>query len=217
MPVDLHILDARKRLSQFQRTAIERGVREGVARIEAHHPVSDIDLIVQLADFQSYNGRAYGAESAILWFNPDAFEVDEDTYLHVAHLTAHELHHVIRWASLKIKTHEDWTVGEVLVLEGMSTQAEDMLGLPPSNAVMDLPRDLVLKMLEKIAPDIAKPYAQVRWIDDALQPPAYPHRTASALGHVLCEQFLEATGETAMSAIHTRWQDVWDAARSGSS
>ena len=214
MPFELHILDARNRLSQVQKQAIERGVKEGVARIEAHHPVNDIDLVVQLADFQSYNGRAYGPESATLWFNPDDFDVDEDTYLHVAHLTAHELHHVIRWASLNIKTHENWTVGEVLVLEGMSTQAEEMLGLPPSNAVMNLPRDLVLDLLDKVAPDIGKPYAQVRWIDDALQPHDHPHRTASALGHILCEQFLDATGETAMSAIHTPWQDVWDIARS---
>ncbi|MEL6800188.1 MAG: DUF2268 domain-containing putative Zn-dependent protease [Pseudomonadota bacterium] len=92
------------------------------------------------------SGKAYGPGYAQIEFNPDhpRFETDWDT--ECGALVLHELHHCLRWKHVGPR----WTVGEVVVLEGLAMLAESTSGFRPMD-YGDAPPASVLSNLCKKA------------------------------------------------------------------
>ncbi len=206
MTVGIHFLNAAGRLRAEAETEIRLGIEDAAALLSAHLPVEKIDVTVQPWEGAVY-GRAYGPESCTLYVNPADSVLKKWPRQRLSQLCVHELHHVLRWRSMAIRSFDDWTTGEVLALEGLASHCELFLGFP-SYPALEIDDALLQPLLDRIAPDIAAPYAEVSWFDGACDLPVENLRAANAMGHLVAKRFLERSGATPISAVHAPWQEV---------
>ncbi len=208
MSVNLTIANSRGRLDPAIVTAIQSGLDGAVSAISDHVEVRNIDVIVQLHEWDVY-GRAYGPESFTIYVNPSDPKLREWDGERFKHLCIHELNHVLRWRHLRLDTFADWTPGEVLVLEGLATQCEMFLGCP-SYPQLEIQSELLDPLLKRIAPHISSKYADTDWFDEPCDLPNGTRRAAGPMGHLLVGRFLERSGQTALTALDVPWRQVWD-------
>lgn len=206
--VSVIILNAAGRLDASVGTTIRAGVADAVRRFSDHIDVPQIDVTVQLCEFDTH-ARTFGPESFTIYVNPTDPVLRSWTQEHFSHLAAHELHHVLRWRSLSICVFEDWTPGEVLVLEGLASNCELFLGYPSYDKI-ELADEFVEPLLDRLTPDVGRKYSEVNWFDGEADLPCSGTRAATAMGHLLVRRFIERTNATPISAVAVPWREVWD-------
>lgn len=207
--VNVTVLNAANRLENSVETAIRDGVADAVAKFSAHLPIQQVDIIVQLYEF-GIHARTFGPESVTVYVNPNDTLLLSWTKDHFSQLVAHELHHVLRWRSLSIRTFDDWTPGEILVLEGLATNCELFLGYPTYDS-LEIDDNLIEPLLCRLRPDVGAKYSQINWLDSDAGLSCTGMRAANPMGHLLVRRFLEQTeGATPISALAIPWQEVWE-------
>lgn len=114
-----------------------RSLRSNAPELKADFAIIPTDIYVDPRWYRS--GKAYGPGYAQLEFNPDHPRFESDWETECGALVLHELHHCLRWKHIGPK----WTLGEVVVLEGLAMLAESTdgfqpmdYGAPPSDSVL---------------------------------------------------------------------------------
>ncbi|MEM9963458.1 MAG: DUF2268 domain-containing putative Zn-dependent protease [Pseudomonadota bacterium] len=202
------MLNAAGRLDAAIEAEVRNGVIDAAQRFSAYVDVRQIDVVIQLCEFEVH-ARTFGPESFAIYLNPNDSILSEWTQGHFSHLAAHEFHHTLRWRSLSIRSFEDWTPGEVLVLEGLATNCELFLRYPAHDA-LKVADKLVEPLLDKLKPDVDARYSEVNWFDREAGLPCPGIRAATAMGHLLVRRFLKQTNATPISALAVPWREVWD-------
>ena len=132
MPVHVAIMDRGRPLSEPVRRQVLDQVKLGVAVVERHAPDLDVDLSVVPTGIYDHprwyrSGKAFGPGYAQIEFTPDHTLFDSEWPREGAALVIHELHHCLRWP----RSGSDWTLGDIVVLEGLAMLAEEADGTPP--------------------------------------------------------------------------------------
>lgn len=145
MPVYWKVMDRGRRLSDASLKRVETCVKAAVHILEQKCPDLDADLALIPTDILEHpkwyrSGKAFGPGYAQVEFNPDHPRFDTDWEDEGAALVIHELHHCLRWKDASTK----WTIGEVIVLEGLAMLAERAsekraldYGEPPSSKILE--------------------------------------------------------------------------------
>ncbi|MEL7152119.1 MAG: DUF2268 domain-containing putative Zn-dependent protease [Pseudomonadota bacterium] len=145
MPIHWQIMDRGRRLTDGVRNQIETCVVDAVEIVEQKCPDLDADLSIIATDIYTdprwyRSGKAFGPGYAQIELNPDHPRFKPDWEDEAAPLVIHELHHCLRWA----EKAAEWTIGEVIVLEGLAMLAEEtsgkhalFYGKPPRSQVLD--------------------------------------------------------------------------------
>lgn len=146
MGVNLHIMDKGRPLGDRCRIRVLTPINAAIATLMRYAPALDADLVIIPTDIYSHprwyrSGKAYGPGYAQIEFNPDhpRFETEWDT--EASALVIHELHHCLRWPFVS-----NWTIGEVIVLEGLAMLAEGWDG----HQAMDYGNPLPTPVLDKV-------------------------------------------------------------------
>lgn len=202
------VLNASGRLDVSVEATIRDGVADASRRFSALIKVPQVDVIVQPCEFD-VKGRAFGPESFTIYVNPNDPVLSSLTQDHFSQLAAHDLHHVLRWHSLSIYAFDDWTTGEILVLEGLASNCELFLGYPSYDKI-EVADEFVEPLLDRLTPEIGEKYSEVNWFDGEAGLPCPGIRAATAMGHLLVRRFLEKTDATPLSAVAVPWREVWD-------
>ncbi len=206
--VSVTVLNALGRLEASIEATIRDGVADAVQKFSAHVDVQHVDVVVQLCEFR-VNARTYGPESFTIYVNPDDTALSKWSKSQFSHLAAHEFHHTLRWRSLSIRSFNDWTPGEVLVLEGLASNCELFLGYPSYDQI-EVADKFVDPLLDKLKPDVGAKYSEVNWFDGEAGLPCPGIRATTAMGHLLVRRFLEQTDATPISAMAVPWREVWE-------
>lgn len=132
MPVHVAVMDRGRGLPEWVRNHVLDQVMLGVAVIERHAPHLDVDLAIVPTDIHDHprwyrSGKAFGTGYAQIEFNPDHPLFESEWPREGAALVVHELHHCLRWPH----SGSRWTLGDIVVLEGLAMLAEATDGLEP--------------------------------------------------------------------------------------
>lgn len=146
MTIQLHLMDRGQPLNPTLRDRVLDPIQAAVRTIATYVPAFDADLVIIPTDIYTHprwyrSGKAYGPGYAQIEFNPAHPRFDTEWDREAGALVLHELHHCLRWPHVA-----RWTVGEVIVLEGLAMLAEGVDGFLPMDQG-DPPPDPILTEL----------------------------------------------------------------------
>jgi len=124
--IELHILDAARRLRPFRRS-LKRGFRLARARVPRLLPVGDVNLIIQelpaLAIAETgIGGYSPAAEILYIYCNPAHPQFRRSLDSELVPMIAHEMLHCVRWRGPGYGP----TLGEALISEGLAMHFESL-------------------------------------------------------------------------------------------
>lgn len=130
--IELHILDAARRLRPFRRS-LKRGFRVARSRVSRLLPVGDVDLVIQVLPALTIaetgiGGYSPAADVLYIYCNPAHPRFRSSLDGELVPMIAHEMLHCVRWRGPGYGA----TLGEALVSEGLAMHVESLFrGHPP--------------------------------------------------------------------------------------
>ncbi|MEM9279238.1 MAG: DUF2268 domain-containing putative Zn-dependent protease [Pseudomonadota bacterium] len=215
MTVRIHMHNALGRISDKLESEILAGVHEGVQRMKECVEVDNVDISIVLEDFvdevTGYGGMACGPEYCRISVDP--LNPDLGKYAHDAlpAVTVHELHHVLRMRSFKLKgLTKGWCGASVIALEGLATQAEKFLGFGVPNNVNGVSVEQTITFLQKLKPIAEDEEADYYWIYELNGMPKRTYRVMYPMGYHLVGAYLQKTGKSPIKALCDPWKEIWE-------
>lgn len=124
--IELHILDAARRLRPYRRS-LKRGFRVARARVPRLLPVGDVDVVMQelpaltIAE-TGVGGYSPAADILYIYCNPAHPQFRSSLDRELVPMIAHEMLHCVRWRGPGYGA----TLGEALVSEGLAMHVESL-------------------------------------------------------------------------------------------
>ncbi len=153
MAVDIHIMDKSGLFSPAQRDRVLVMINDALANVGLCCAIPDLDIIVFPTENYDHpegyhGGYAFGPNCFEVSINPSHKLFETRFEIEFPGLVLHELHHCLRFPHVKT-----WTVGELVLLEGLAKRAELAFGneqLPLDSALPFSARlDLCQQALDK--------------------------------------------------------------------
>ncbi|MEP3636041.1 MAG: DUF2268 domain-containing putative Zn-dependent protease [Paracoccaceae bacterium] len=216
MTVHLHLMDRGQKLSDSNREKLIRPVRSALSVLQKFAPELDADLVVVPTDIYCdphwyRSGKAFGPGFAQVEVNTDhprfarAWEEEGEA------IVLHELHHCLRWAHIS----GPWTIGEIVVLEGLAIMAEGFgsssrtnYGAPPSDAQLDMLCDRAWEEREQCESEATGWFRSIDVKADTFTSPVNYF-----IGQVMMERALDRLGLDPFEAAMLQTSVLLEAAR----
>lgn len=140
MSVNLHLLNARGRLTPYRRQ-LEDAFATSVAQLRQLLPVSSVDVVVSVDPAHvipalGLSGFSPDANRVFIAVDPDNAHFVGSLEREFLYTLGHELHHCLRWGTVGYGD----TLGEVLITEGLACHFETELrngAVPPYAAALE--------------------------------------------------------------------------------
>jgi Predicted Zn-dependent protease (DUF2268) len=149
MPVDLHIMDKAKLFSDAEHSMVLNVLKDTLAKVENCCPLGDLDLVIFPTENYTHpegyhGGFTFSANCLEISVNPkhSLFATRFETEFPA--LILHEVHHCLRYRHVGV-----WTVGELVVLEGLAMSAEIAFGDRPLPTHSAMSEEALLKLCRK--------------------------------------------------------------------
>jgi hypothetical protein len=149
VPVDLHIMDKAQLFTGSQYRMVKNILEDTLGKIDRCSPLGDLDVVVFPTENYTHpegyhGGYTFGANSLEISVNPRHELFTKRFEIEFPALILHEVHHCLRYRHVGA-----WTVGELIVLEGLAMNAETAFGDPPLPTESSMSEDTLLQLCVK--------------------------------------------------------------------
>jgi len=157
MAVVLSFFDHSNKLDSEQRKTCQDGFDQAIAAIRKYYPVENIDILLLVTNnysggVTSFSGTSISPNIVTVYIDPEVNTLSTDLVNYFPAFIAHEVHHCLRWPYFKK------TIGEAIILEGMSMNSEKYLGYPERGLGSKPSKQELIKMSDRAYSDIDKPH-----------------------------------------------------------
>lgn len=217
MTVEIALFNSARLLPAALEADIRAGIDDGIAALRRHIEVDHLGIAVFATEGvdpeTGMGGRAFGPDSCEIRVDETCSSLGIRTRLNAASVTVHEVHHVLRMRHGFPRRSADLCAGEVIALEGLATQCQSFLGYPEQSIVRGITRAQVAPLLARIAPIVADPRSDWRWIYEPNGLPASVYKAMYAMGHHVVGRCLARAGLTPLDAMGLSWREIWEQGR----
>lgn len=191
MNINLHILNASKRLDPFVKT-IEQCFNEAVRKIENLIPISDVDVVVYDNPFGAVpefgiGGYTPSANIVFVSINPEFENLEQSIKNQFKRTLAHELHHALRWNNPGYRE----TLFDALITEGLADHFDveiNQVDPEPWDVALTEKQFEEMNKLAKVQYD-SKTYGHAAWFFGS-EERNIPRWTGYTLGFYLIKEYL---------------------------